>query len=148
MGNAVLTGALTQLGREHLSEEKCLFREVLLTAPDIDAQLFEEEIVPAIANPRQRITLYASSNDKALKRSADLAASRAGMAGEFLLVMDGIETVDVSDLDTDFLGHSYYGDHRLVVDDMRLVVLSHLPPKERGLKEAKKKSLTYWRFVP
>ena len=148
MGNAVLTGALTQLGREQLSEEKCLFREVLLTAPDIDAQLFEEEIVPAIANPRQRITLYASSNDKALKRSADLAASRAGMAGEFLLVMDGIETVDVSELDTDFLGHSYYGDHRLVVDDMRLVVLSHLSPKDRGLKEAKKKDLVYWRFVP
>jgi|GEM_PF-3528966 Uncharacterized protein conserved in bacteria len=148
MGNDVLTRALKELGKEALGKPDCVFREVLLTAPDIDTELFETEILPAFLSSKQRITLYASSNDKALNASFKLRGSpRAGLAGQYLLVAKGVETIDVSALDTGFLGHAYYGDHPLVVGDMLSVLCKHLPPGERGLHERAKGGLTYWEFV-
>lgn len=149
MGNDVLTRALKELGKDSLGQSTCVFREVLLTAPDIDTELFQTEILPAFLSAKQRITLYASSNDKALNASFDLRGSpRAGLAGEHLLVVKGIETIDVSMLDTGFLGHSYYGDHPLVVGDMLQVLRDHLPPGQRRLKEHAKNGLPYWEFAP
>lgn len=149
MGNDVLTRALKEVGKEALGRSDCVFREVLLTAPDIDTELFETEILPAFLSSKQRITLYASSNDKALNASFNLRGSpRAGLAGEHLLVAKGVETIDVSALDTGFLGHAYYGDHPLVVGDMLKVLCQHLPPAERNLRQREKKGLTYWEFAP
>jgi esterase/lipase superfamily enzyme len=149
MGNDVLTRALKELGKDALGQSTCVFREVLLTAPDIDTELFQTQILPAFQSTRQRITLYASSNDKALNASFNLRGSpRAGLAGEHLLVVKGIETIDVSVLDTGFLGHSYYGDHPLVVGDMLQVLRDHLPPGERRLRQSAKNGLPYWEFVP
>ncbi len=149
MGNDVLTRALKELGKDALGQSTCVFREVLLTAPDIDTELFQTEILPAFLSTKQRITLYASSNDKALNASFELRGSpRAGLAGEHLLVVQGIETVDVSALDTGFLGHSYYGDHPLVVGDMFQVLQDHLPPAQRRLRQSAKNGLPYWEFVP
>ena len=149
MGNDVLTRALKELGKDALSQADCVYREVLLTAPDIDTELFETQILPAFLSSKQRITLYASSNDKALNKSFEVRGSpRAGLAGEFLLVAKGIETIDVSALDTGFLGHSYYGDHPLVLGDIAGVIRMHQAPAERGLKERAKNGLPYWEFVP
>jgi esterase/lipase superfamily enzyme len=147
MGNRVLTGALREMGSERLAREDCALREIVLTAPDINADVFERDIVPRIRNSRQRITLYASSHDLALNRSYELnGVPRAGMAGDHLVVVPGVETVDVSALDTGFLGHSYYGDHVLVVTDMLKILREHLEPPRRGLKEQRKGDLSYWRF--
>jgi esterase/lipase superfamily enzyme len=149
MGNDVLTRALKELGKDTLGHTNCVFREVLLTAPDIDTELFHTQILPAFLTKQQRITLYASSNDKALNASFKLRGSpRAGLAGEHLLVVPGIETVDVSGLDTGFLGHSYYGDHPLVVGDMLHVLRDHWSPAQRKLRENQKEGLSYWEFVP
>ena len=65
-----------------------------------------------------------------------------------MLVVKGIETIDVSSLDTGFLGHSYYGDHPLVVGDMFQVLQDHLPPSKRRLRESAKDGLPYWEFLP
>lgn len=149
MGNDVLTRALKELGKEALGQSDCVFREILLTAPDIDTELFQTQILPAFLSSKQRITLYASSNDKALNASFNLRGSpRAGLAGEHLLVASGVETIDVSALDTGFLGHAYYGDHPLVVGDMLNVLCKHLPPAQRGLRQRDKNGLQYWEFVP
>jgi esterase/lipase superfamily enzyme len=148
MGNDVLTRALKELGKDALGQTDCVFREVLLTAPDIDTELFQTEILPAFLSTKQRITLYASANDKALNESFRWRGSpRAGLAGEHLLVVKGIETIDVTGLDTDFLGHSYYGDHPRVVGDMLEVLRDHLPPAQRRLRENAKNGLPYWEFV-
>jgi len=58
-----------------------------------------------------------------------------------------VETIDVSALDTGFLGHAYYGDHPLVVGDLLSVLQKHLPPGQRGLQERAKNGLPYWEFV-
>ncbi len=71
MGNRCLTGALKQLSaRDEASNGK--FKEVMLTAPDISERTFRKEIFPLIKTVGRRHTLYASSNDLALKFSRQL----------------------------------------------------------------------------
>jgi len=46
-----------------------------------------------------------------------------------------MDTVDVSNLDTDLVGHSYYGDSRSVLSDMFDLLSTGLPPGKRfGLR--------------
>lgn len=106
-------------------------RYVLLMAPDIDADTFKE-LAADIQRSATQVTLYASSNDRALLASKALHGyPRAGDAGDRILVLPGMETIDVSAADTSFLGHSYYG-HRSVLDDVFYLVRHDLPAKERA----------------
>lgn len=100
MGNRALTSALRELAGD-LPRDAPLFHEVVLTAPDIDADVFRRDIVPAIRPTARRLTLYASSNDKALIASKEVHGyPRAGESGEHLVVVDGVETIDVTAVDT------------------------------------------------
>ena len=66
---------------------------------------------PRIVDTAQRITLYASSRDRALQVSRRLHDyPRAGDSGEELTVVEGVETIDASVIDTSLLGHSYFAD--------------------------------------
>ena len=45
------------------------FAQVILAAPDMDARVFRRELLPVLVAHSQRITLYASSDDDALRAS-------------------------------------------------------------------------------
>jgi len=147
MGNRVLAGALSRLASDPTFTPLPRFTHVVLTAPDIDAGVFRQ-LAAAVAKTAQRTTLYASSNDKALQLSKRINGyPRAGDAGAGIVVVSGIDTVDVSDVDTDLVGHSYYGDNRSVLSDMFNLLRGQVPPRF-GLKEMIMGTLRYWKFVP
>jgi len=111
MGNRALTGALKDLAMQPADSARVQFSQVLLTAPDIDADVFKSDIAPAITKTAERVTLYASSNDAALLLSKKLHGyPRAGEAGSDIVIVPGMDTIDVTAVDTSLLGHSYYGD--------------------------------------
>ncbi|MBN2021955.1 MAG: alpha/beta hydrolase [Pirellulales bacterium] len=149
MGNRALTAALGQLVTELKQEDMPLFHELVLTAPDIDADVFRRDIAPVITKTAQRVTLYASSNDEALAASKKLHGyPRAGDSGEGLVVLPGIDTIDVSDLDTSLLGHSYYGDNDTVLTDLAQLIEESKPPRLRShLRAMALGSLEYWVFL-
>jgi esterase/lipase superfamily enzyme len=62
MGNRVLTGALTELLQED-PPIRAQLKEIILAAPDIDADTFKRDIAPRILAPVRSATLYASSRD-------------------------------------------------------------------------------------
>ena len=65
------------------------------------------------------------------------------------MIVPGIDTIDVSSLDTDFLGHSYYGDNRSVLTDIFNLLAKGDPPDKRfGLRQAGVAPKLYWRFAP
>ena len=148
MGNRPLTAALQALANE-FSDGRRLFREVVLTAPDIDAEVFRRDIAPAIIRTADRVTLYASSNDKALGVSKQFHGyPRAGESGENLVIVPGVDTVDVSAIDSSLIGHSYYGSNDTVVADMiDLLVASKPPDFRRWLKPARFGQDRYWVFL-
>ena len=142
MGNRALTAALQSIAAEH---DAPLFNQVILTAPDIDAAVFARDVVPAIRPSADRLTLYASSKDRALDISNDLHGyPRAGESGEHLVVVEGLDTIDASQVDTDLLGHSYFAQTRALLSDLYLLLHHGQPPAERNLLERQKNTLTYW----
>lgn len=149
MGNRALTEALRSIALEKKIQEP-VFREIVLTAPDIDADKFRNQIVPAIKGTGRRITLYASSNDQALKASKQVHGyARAGDSKPQIVVCEGIDTIDVSGVDTNGIGHSYYGENRSCLSDLFYLFRDGTAPDNRaGLRPRKLDGLPYWIFQP
>jgi esterase/lipase superfamily enzyme len=147
MGNRALVNALASIVRKREGQSGPLFNQVILTAPDIDSGVFSN-LARAVQKGSERTTLYASSNDEALKLSKKFHGyPRLGEAGPNLTIVGGIDTIDVSSVKTSFIGHSYYGDEDSVITDLFELVTFLKPPKERFyLQERKRDGLTYWEF--
>ena len=151
MGNRVFAHGFKGLIDEAPGSRRA-FRQIVLAAPDIDAQVFTRDIGPAILGKGPRVTLYASSNDKALMASRSFHGGyrRLGESGANLVVMRDLDTVDASTVSTEFLGHSYFGDSGTVLSDLKYVIRKSLSPEERerfSLERVKTAVVgLYWRF--
>jgi len=148
MGNRALTAALRELSLE-LKNDCPRFHEVVLTAPDIDADVFRRDLAPAIVNVADRVTLYASSNDEALAASKAIHGyRRAGDSGDRVVIVPGVDTIDVSDIDTSLIGHCYYGSNKTVLADLFELIHGSKPPDQRKwLRSMQLGVLTYWKFL-
>lgn len=124
------------------------FREIVLAAADIDADMFKNDIAPHFIASQTPVTLYASSSDKALEASRKLNGNhRLGMAGDHLSVLAGVETIDATSIDTDFLAHSYYGDSRVLLTDIALLIKARMRARSRpGLAPKLHNQGAYWAF--
>ncbi|QSI78277.1 alpha/beta hydrolase [Niveibacterium microcysteis] len=148
MGTRATAGALAELFTEK-PELRSRFRQIMLMAPDIDADVFRTQIAPALVQPDNRLTLYASSNDIALKASKAVhQAARLG-AADPLVLMPGMDSIDASDVATDLLGHSYYADGDSVVADLVEVIADKGPAEQRTWLEPRRSEVgRFFRFKP
>jgi esterase/lipase superfamily enzyme len=131
MGSRGLTRALASLMLER-PDLRQRFREIILAAPDIDADVFRDQLAPALAQAGERVTLYASSKDLALKASKEVHGyARAGDSGDGIVVIEGIDTIDASNVDDSILAHSYFVESIPVIRDIAQMLRKQLPPKSR-----------------
>jgi esterase/lipase superfamily enzyme len=109
-----------------------------------------EQLLPRLSDAKQQVTLYSSSNDKALLASKKVhGEARAGASGADLVVAPGLETIDASGINTDFLGHSYFAESRALITDMSLLINRGIRAGERPLLDTKKSiDARYWAFRP
>jgi esterase/lipase superfamily enzyme len=147
MGNELLVSALGGLAQE--PDIQPLFDNVIMAAPDVDAKSFTKQTWLNIKGAARRFTLYASSDDWALKVSRQMKGGapfvRLGEAGGDLVVIPGLDTVDASGIDTNELGHSYYHCKK-ILDDVQLLMAKGWAPVERKLRDRRKGDLGYWMF--
>lgn len=145
MGNRALANALVNLQREPNPPK---FNQVVLAAPDIDLGVFLN-LASQLSAAGAGTTLYASSNDRALQVSRQFhQAQRAGDVAPRIAICNRIETIDVSALDTNFLGHSYYGDNTSVISDLYYLLGKGSMAAERfRLQKQTTADGSYWRFV-
>jgi esterase/lipase superfamily enzyme len=129
--------------------------ELILAAPDVDVDYYKQ-VVPKIVHLAERLTLYASSNDKALQLSRLLA--RSPRAGDIInglpSVVPGVETIDVSSIGAEIFGlnHDVFASNRSAIDDIGLILRSHLHPPDARLSEihgmpANATPPNFWRYV-
>ena len=143
LGNRALTNALQVIAADPPASP--VFSNIILSAPDVSAAVFVEQIAPRIQGIARRTTLYASSPDKALQASESLRQSRRlGQAGETIVVLEGMDTIDASRVDTDWIGHGYIATTKQVIDDVFMLLTHDLPPADRNLEPLEKGDLTYW----
>jgi esterase/lipase superfamily enzyme len=149
MGNVVLTGALMQLKSDGLYPH-AIINQIILAAPDIDKDLFITHIMPTIKRDRA-LTLYVSDKDNALLVSKDIRKGhqRLGEGGNDIVVLDGLDSIDASNVDTSLLGHGYFSDTQSLINDIHMTLLG-VPPKDRILDPKQKvvagTPKVYWAF--
>lgn len=124
--------------------------ELVLIAPDIDADIFRQEL-PLLTRMTERITVYVSDNDKALRLSQEVHGyPRLGQAGEAMVISDGVECIDISSISTRMIsGHLYHLFNPEVISDLtRLLHLGEPASQRPSLQPAHQNGLPYWRMRP
>ena len=147
LGNRVVVQALASQADAH---RRIHIQQVALVAPDIDAQQFRL-LAAALKQDAGRVTLYASSKDKALKASELVQGyPRAGEGEPNLVVIPGIDTIDASAVDTSGLAwsHSYFADNRSILSDLFYLMRGNSAGERACLRARQRADGSYWAFVP
>lgn len=146
MGTHILCDALIRAAAQYPMLKNKL-KEMILAAPDIDAQYFREQIGPEVANISKHVTLYCSKNDAALSfsYSVHVGYARAGDCENKVTLVDKIDTIDASEADTSLMGHAYVADSNNIINDMYAMIKSNVPAKDRiSLSSAEQDGKKYW----
>jgi esterase/lipase superfamily enzyme len=101
--------------------------EIVLAAPDISRQVFEQFAARFVSLARGGVTLYASNNDRAMAASKSVAGGlvRAGDVPKTgIVIVPGVESIDISEASTSFFStnHSTFADRAHLVSDMQLLL--------------------------
>jgi len=149
MGNRALIEALQNyLASPAARNRHRIFDQIVFTAPDVDRDYFVGAM-KSLTDVATRVTLYASDTDLALQSSQILhAAPRAGLAGINIISMPGLDTIDMSAVPADSLGHNYFAANSGAIYDLfRLLWRGDPPPKRCGMSSPKAGStLSVWLF--
>lgn len=148
MGNRALIECLSTLDLSGLPAGSAVLDQVVFAAPDFDADTLAD-LAAQLSSRARRCTLYASSGDLALRTSRELRGGlrRAGESGEELLVVNGIDTIDASNVDTSLLGHGYFGE-RTILGDIFYLLKDRKSPDERfGLIRRMRANVKYWEMA-
>ncbi len=129
MGTQLLTQSLLRLDqatRDRIST-------IVLAAPDIDVDVFENDILPVFREMEDtKVTLYASSEDAALKMSHTVNGfTRIGDTVNGVRPLEPVQVVDATGAESDFFGHTYFGDNATIVDDIKTLIRDGLDPMQR-----------------
>ena len=134
MGNVPLLQVLRDLGPTLPANVR--LNQIIMAAPDIDRNVFEN-----IAGDLQRygrgVTLYASSNDRAMQAARRVAGGvpRAGdVPLDGPIIIEGIDTIDVTQTSLDYLAlnHSFYAEKSALLNDIGLLLQTgERPPNKR-----------------
>jgi esterase/lipase superfamily enzyme len=148
MGNRALIEALqTYLAKRPPENRQHIFGQIVFTAPDVDRDYFTDAI-ESLTGAAERVTLYASDNDYALRSSQFFhGAPRAGTAGDVIVRLAGLDSIDMSSVPADALGHSYFAANAgAIYDIFRLLWRGDPPPQRCGMSNRKTDALTVWWF--
>lgn len=149
MGNRILADTMEKLAAKGtLSGEKCRIQEIVLAAPDIDADTLRR-IAPRFTQQKPHVTLYASKNDAALQASWTFHDyPRAGDTTNGIVLVTGMDSIDASLLDTSLDTHGYIAAQPTVVLDLLALMQGKKTVERAWLEEATHESTKYWIFRP
>jgi len=130
MGGRPILSALHGLAVQRREGPPPRFGQIIFAAPDVDAEVFRQLMPPVLALA-ERVTLYTAS-DLALRISGWLLAHpRAGDSGSGLVLVNGMDTVDVTAVDDSRLRHDYFLENERVLADIFQLLTYAAPPQRR-----------------
>ena len=148
LGSRGLLDALENLACE--LHPRVPIRQLVLVAPDVDAATGAAQL-GRIRSLVERITLYVADSDKPLRLSRELHGyPRLGEAGEFLQLVPGVETIDVSDVAAyELSGHLYHLYLPPASADIRQLLATGAGADERpGLERRSIDGRPFWAILP
>ncbi|NQZ11700.1 MAG: alpha/beta hydrolase [Algicola sp.] len=147
MGNRALMRTVERLSNDPTIEHKSI-NQIILAAPDVHVNTFAQlaQFYPKVAS---KTTLYVSSKDLTLSGSKFFHTDdRVGYKPP-IIVIPGIDTISVDNIDLSILGHSYFAEAAAVLYDIHQLLSGKLDPNERiRLKPSiNDKGLRYWNIA-
>jgi len=146
LGNQGLIAALNTMALRRGGEGPPIFENIILSAPDFDAELFQQQIAPFTISLARRWTLYTSKKDGILNISTSFnSAWRLGLSP--VTIVPGIDIIDASEVEVTPWSlpesHSYFASKQTVVDDI-IAALKGVTPARRNLLSRTKNGSIYW----
>lgn len=121
MGNRIVANALNDM------QLPPNIATISLVAPDLELSKLKE-LVPNVKSDLTSITLYACSNDLALRVGEWITSyARAGFVADRPFVANGLDTVDASFVNNNLIGHGYLSSSPIVFSDLHYVILGVQP---------------------
>lgn len=133
MGSVALTSALQFLQSQLVR----VIDNIILAAPDLDAELFVDVLWPSLNNMAKNWSVYHSNNDLALMASRKV--NTHPRLGAQALDINGIEFVDVSSLEFDYrdvlASHAYHERSACVTRDINALIQGESANSRRVVRE-------------
>ena len=166
MGGQVVADAFSHLYRNpEFADSDVEIEDVILTAPDVSRNAFNNQFKKEIASLARNLTVYVSSNDRALvmSRMVNLGDSRRGestleadMLDEAAAVVDLIDPddelvtlVDVTPVNRTRNFHNFSLETPEFFDDLYLRMINRKTPQSRGLYHLQTpEGSSYWVLTP
>lgn len=144
MGNRAVLRAVDRIASKASTLSGTPFNQLIVAAPDVDRHVFER-LSMAYAQLAERTTMYVCSRDKAVEASRWLHSyDRVGLTPP-VVVVPGVDTVSVSDLDLTLLGHGYVHEAKeLLADVYELIRNGTAPSKRFRLNKQTSAAGAYW----
>lgn len=151
MGNLPLLRVLQALGPKMPADVR--LNQIILAAPDVDRDVFFN-LASSIRPFGRGVTMYCSSNDKAMQVARRVAGGipRAGdVSFEGPIVVEGIDTIDVSATSTEYLAlnHSAYAESSALLNDIGLLLQTGERPPDARIPILQRVSTPkgdFWRY--
>jgi esterase/lipase superfamily enzyme len=125
------------LNRIQTGKNISFLKDIVLAAPDINVDLFQQYYDAGLSSLSSRLSIYASSNDVALRASYVVHRyKRLGDAQPPIKLFTGIDLIDasrVSPLERGY-GHAYIVDSTAVIDDLRELITLRQRASNRNLR--------------
>jgi esterase/lipase superfamily enzyme len=121
---------------------------VIFAASDIDSAVFIDQYARKVQSTTRLMTLYASTKDRAILASDRLVhhAPRVGSGPPTIISLHGIDYIDASAVDTDLIGHGYFAENKVLIDDIFLILRHEFGATDRNLAEIQAGRQSYFRF--
>jgi esterase/lipase superfamily enzyme len=152
MGNLPLLQVLRDLGPSLPAGVQ--LNQIILASPDVDRDVFGY-LASNLNKYGRGITLYCSANDRAMAAARRVAGGipRAGdVPSEGPIVIDGIDTIDISATSTDMLAlnHSIYAERTALLNDIGLLLQTGERPPDRRIPILQRVTASnggaFWRY--
>jgi esterase/lipase superfamily enzyme len=135
LGNLPLLQVLRDLGPA--LPDGVQLNQIILASPDVDRDVFGY-LAANLRKYGRGVTLYCSANDRAMDAARRVAGGipRAGdVPADGPVVMDGIDTIDISETSTDVLAlnHSAYAERSALLNDIGLLLQTGERPPDRRI---------------
>jgi esterase/lipase superfamily enzyme len=111
-------------------------KSLILAAPDIDTDVFNNEVVPKMLATGIPLTIYASKADLALQISRQVNGKpRVGQDPLFAASgKKGIDVIDASSVKTDFTEHNYFGSSPALIREFNAIFNGRRPAQRTWLQ--------------
>ena len=147
MGNRLFMRCIQLASFDKYSPLSKALGQAILAAPDVYAEVFGTHADKYVALC-DGVTIYSSARDLAVMLSSFFhSGDRVGYHPP-VAVYSGIDTVCVTDVSIDLLGHGYYASSRPLLSDIKSIIFQETKPHFRmGLQQNHAEQPSFWKFA-